>query len=97
MFLSTNQPVGYLSIKHLTLILEETTKGVSLNQPANEPPLTQNNYEELIFPDVHTFVRHVDEEAYKHLAARSKISAQKPFATAKEIFEVLQKAYGNVN
>ena len=59
--LSTNQPVGYPSIKHLTLIPEETTKGVSLNQPANEPPLTQNNCEELIFPDVCTFMRHVDK------------------------------------
>ena len=40
---------------------------------------------------------HVDREAYKYLAMRSRISAQKPFATAKEMFEVLQKAYGNVN
>ena len=39
----------------------------------------------------------VDEEAYKHLAARSRIGAQKPFAMAEEMFEVLQKAYGNVN
>ena len=39
----------------------------------------------------------VDEEAYKHLAARSKISAQKPFAMAEKMFEVLQKAYGDVN
>ena len=61
MSLSTNQPVGYPSIKHLTSISEETTKGVSLNQPANEPPLTQNNHEELIFPDVHIFVCHMDE------------------------------------
>ena len=37
---STNQPVGYLSIKHLTSIPEETTEGVLLNQPANESPLT---------------------------------------------------------
>ena len=43
------------------MILEKTTKGVSLNQSANEPPLMQNNCEELIFPDVCTFVRHVDE------------------------------------
>ena len=39
----------------------------------------------------------VDKEAYKHLAARSRIGAQKPFATTKEMFEVLQKTYGNVN
>ena len=39
----------------------------------------------------------VDEEAYKHLAARLRISAQKLFATAKEMFKVLQKAYGNIN
>ena len=39
----------------------------------------------------------VDGEAYKHLAAKSKISAWKSFATAEEMFEVLQKAYGNVN
>ena len=31
----------------------------------------------------------VDEEAYKHLAARLRIGAQKPFATVKEIFKVL--------
>ena len=40
---------------------------------------------------------HVDGETYKHLAARSKIGAQKPFAIAEDMFEVLQKAYGNVN
>ena len=40
---------------------------------------------------------HVDREAYKHLAARSKIDAQKPFTTAEKMFEVLQKAYGDVN
>ena len=39
----------------------------------------------------------VDEEAYKHLAARSRIDTQKPFATVEEIFEVLQKIYGDVN
>ena len=39
----------------------------------------------------------VDREAYKHLAARSRIGAQKPFATVEEMFEVLQKAYGDVN
>ena len=39
----------------------------------------------------------VDEEAYKHLAARSRIGAWKLFATVKKMFEVLQKAYGNVN
>ena len=40
---------------------------------------------------------YVDEEAYKHLAARSRIGAQKPFATAEAIFEVLQKSYRDVN
>ena len=39
----------------------------------------------------------MDKEAYKHLAARSKIGAQKLFTTAEEMFEVLQKAYGDVN
>ena len=34
----------------------------------------------------------IDGEAYKHLAVRSKIGARKPFATAKKMFEVLQKA-----
>ena len=58
---STSQPIRYLSIKHLTLIPEETIEGVSLNQPVNEPPLMQNNCEELIFPDVRIFVHHVDE------------------------------------
>ena len=58
---STSQPIGYPFIKHLTLIPEETTKGVSLNQPANERLLMQNNCEELIFPDVRIFVHYVDE------------------------------------
>ena len=39
----------------------------------------------------------VDGEAYKHLAARLRIGARKLFATAKEMFEVLQKAYSNIN
>ena len=39
----------------------------------------------------------VDGETYKHLAARSKISTQKSFATAEKMFEALQKAYGDVN
>lgn len=34
---------------------------------------------------------------YKHLAVRSRIGAQKLFSTAKEMFEVLQEVYGNVN
>ena len=40
---------------------------------------------------------HVDGEAYKYLAARLRIGAWKLFATAKKMFEVLQKAYDNVN
>ena len=39
----------------------------------------------------------IDREAYKYLAARSKIGAQKPFPIAEEMFKVLQKAYGNFN
>ena len=39
----------------------------------------------------------MDEEAYKHLTARSRIGARKSFATAEEMFEVLQKAYSDVN
>ena len=39
----------------------------------------------------------MDGKAYKHLAARSKIDARKPFATAEEMFEILQKAYNDVN
>ena len=39
----------------------------------------------------------VNREAYKHLAARSRIGAQKPFTIAEKMFEVLQKAYGNIN
>ena len=39
----------------------------------------------------------VDRKAYKHLAARSRIGTQKPFAIAEEMFEILQKAYGNIN
>ena len=39
----------------------------------------------------------VNGNAYKHLAARSRIGARKPFATAKEMFKILQKAYGDSN
>ena len=39
----------------------------------------------------------VDGETYKHLAVRSRIDTQKLFATIEEMFEVLQKAYGDVN
>ena len=39
----------------------------------------------------------VDGETYKHLAARSRIGAQKPFAMAEKMFKVLQKAYGDIN
>ena len=39
----------------------------------------------------------VNGEVYKYLAVRLRIGAQKPFATAEEIFKVLQKAYGNIN
>ena len=31
----------------------------------------------------------VDNNTYKHLAARSRIGARKPFATAEEMFKVL--------
>ena len=40
---------------------------------------------------------HVDRKAYKHLTARSRIGAQKLFATAEEMFKVLQKAYRDIN
>ena len=39
----------------------------------------------------------IDGEAYKHLAARLKIGARKPFSMVEEIFEVLQKVYDDVN
>ena len=39
----------------------------------------------------------VDKDRYKHLAARFKIEVRKPFAIAEKMFEVLQKAYDNVN
>ena len=59
--MSTKQPVGYPSIRHLVSILEKekATKGMPLNPPAKEP-LTQENQEELNFSDVRTFVRHVE-------------------------------------
>ena len=40
---------------------------------------------------------HMNGEAYKHLAARLKIGAQKPFAIVEEMFKVLQKAYRDIN
>ena len=46
---STNQLVGYSSIKHLASITEEQTE-----------LLTREDREELNFPDVRTFVRHVE-------------------------------------
>ena len=60
MSLSTKQPVGYLLIRHLVSIIEEkkATKGVPLNSPAKKL-LTREDQEELNFPDVCTFVRHV--------------------------------------
>ena len=39
----------------------------------------------------------MDGNAYKHLAARSRIGARRLFTIAEEMFKVLQKAYGNVN
>ena len=98
---STNQLIRYPSIKHLTSILEETTKGVLLNQSANEPPLTRNDCEELIFPDVRTFMYYVDkapDEVYdsvmklqKHLILINKQSCklEKKFAN----YEKANKAY----
>ena len=56
---STNQPIGYPSIKHLASIAEEETKGMGLNPPAEEP-LTQEDWEELNFPNVRIFVRHME-------------------------------------
>ena len=99
-FSSTNQPVRYPSIKHLISIPEETIKGVLLNQPANELLLTWNDCEELIFPDVRTFVRYVDEtpdEVYdsvmrlqKHLVLIDKQSRklEKKFTNYKKANEV---------
>ena len=39
----------------------------------------------------------MDGKAYKHLVARSKIDAWRSFAITEKMFEVLHKAYGNVN
>ena len=39
----------------------------------------------------------VDGKAYKYLAMRSRIDVWKPFTIAEEMFEVLQKAYGDIN
>ena len=55
----TSQPVGYPSIKHLASIAEKQTKGVGLNF-STKKPLTEENQEKLNFPDVYTFVRHVE-------------------------------------
>ena len=61
MFLSTKQPVGYLLIQHLASIIKEekAIKGVLLN-PLTKEPLTRKDREELNFPEVCTFVRHVE-------------------------------------
>ena len=63
MSLSTDQPVSYPLIWHLASIIEEeeATKGVSLNpQPAKEPPLTRDDWEELNFSDVCSLLRHME-------------------------------------
>ena len=59
MSLSTNQPIRYPSIKHLASIAEEETESIGLN-PLTKEPLTQEDQEELNFPDVRTFLRHVE-------------------------------------
>ena len=57
---STDRPAGYPSIQHLVLIAEKTTNdGMALNPPAKKP-LTREDREELNFPNVRTFVRHVE-------------------------------------
>ena len=59
MSLSTDWPASYLSIRHLASIAEKATNnGMALNPPAEEP-LTREDQEELNFPDVRTFIRHV--------------------------------------
>lgn len=40
---------------------------------------------------------HMDGEPYKHLAAKSRIRAQKLLSMVKKMFKVLQKAYSDVN
>lgn len=39
----------------------------------------------------------VEEDAHKHIAARSRPEARNPFTTAEEVFAVLFKAYGDTN
>ena len=57
---SIDRPAGYLSTQHLASIAKEATNnGMALNPPAKKP-LTWENREELNFPDVCTFVRHVE-------------------------------------
>ena len=58
MFSSTNQPVGYPSIKHLASIAKEEIEGMGLNLPAKKL-LTREDQKELNFSDVRTFVRHM--------------------------------------
>ena len=60
MFLFTDQSVDYPSIWDLASIAEEATNnGMALNLSAKEL-LTQEDWEELNFPDVRTFVCHVE-------------------------------------
>ena len=39
----------------------------------------------------------MDGNVYKHLVTKSRIGARKLFVMAEEIFEILQKAYGDSN
>ena len=59
--LSTKQPIDYLLIQHLASIIkkEKITKGVPLNPSAKEP-LTREDWKELNFSDVYTFVHHME-------------------------------------
>ena len=66
MSLSTKQPIDYSSIWHLASIIKEekATKGMLLNPPTKEP-LTQEDQEELSFPDIQSFIRHVESAPKK--------------------------------
>ena len=93
MSLSTDQLVGYPFIWHLASIAEEETKSVSLNSPAEEPSLTQDNQEELNFPDIRIFLCHMKatpREIYNFV-----IKLQKHFVLVNKQSQKLKSKFTN--
>ena len=60
MFLSTNWPISYLSIQHLTSFAEKVTNNSAALNPPAKKLLTWEDQKKLNFSEVRTFVCHVE-------------------------------------